>query len=214
MKRADRPVRFITVEGGEGAGKTTLIRKLDSLFKERGESVLLTREPGGTKLGEQIRLWLLNRGTGIQIDPVAELLLFLTARSQHIHEVIKPALAAGKVVICDRFNDSSVAYQGAGRGLGVPFVRNLCNTVCGDPVPDLTYYLDVDPRIGLQRTRGAVKENAKAGDLDRIEAEANAFHERVRHAFVAMAKEDPIRFRLIDANAPKHVVLHEAMKYV
>ena len=117
---------FITFEGGEGAGKSTLLKKLAHDLNQKGYEVVITREPGGSLLGKQIRQWLLNRNESILIHSVPELLLFLADRAQHLEEVIKPALANGKVVICDRFNDSTVAYQGAARGLGVEFVQNLC----------------------------------------------------------------------------------------
>ncbi len=208
--KASTPVRFISVEGGEGAGKTTLIGHLERTLGARGITVVKTREPGGTELGNQIRAWLLTRSATMKIDAKAELLLFLAARAQHIEEVIQPALAAGKVVICDRYNDSTIAYQGAGRGLGVDWVRNLCLNICGQVVPDLTFYLDVNPTTGLNRTRRATKENARAGEVDRIEAEKKDFHERIRTAFVHFAKAEPERFCLIDANQPQRLVIDRA----
>ena len=191
---------FITIEGGEGAGKTTLINLFEKMLQEWGFSVVKTREPGGSLLGNEIRNWLLNRHESIKIGAHAELLMFLAARAQHIEEVIGPAIAAGKIVICDRFNDSTIAYQGVGRGLGLPFVQNLCYTICGKTVPDLTFYLDVDPHIGLQRTKRTSKENAGAGEVDRIEAEALEFHQRVRDAFAQIAKSEPERFISVDAS--------------
>lgn len=201
MKRDNRPFpSFITVEGGEGAGKTTLIDLLVKELTARGADVVRTREPGGTVLGNEIRGWLLNKKGAVRIDDKAELLLFLAARAQHIEEVIAPAIASGKTVVCDRYNDSTVAYQGAGRGLGVDYVRELCNQVCAETLPDLTFYLDVDPSIGLQRTQRAVKENAAAGEVDRIESEALEFHKKVRNAFLAMARAEPNRIITIDAS--------------
>ncbi len=205
-------LRFITVEGGEGAGKTTLIEHLERNLIANGMTVVKTREPGGTPLGEQIRSWLLAHNDKVQIKARAELLLFLAARSQHIDDVIKPALDAGHVVICDRFNDSSVAYQGAGRQLGVDWVRTLCDIACGSVVPDLTFYLDVDPLIGLQRTRRTPKENSGVGEVDRIEAEKRDFHERVRLAFIAFVKNEPQRFCYIDANKTQNSVIEEALQ--
>lgn len=197
---------FITIEGGEGAGKTTLINLFEKTLQEWGFSVVKTREPGGSLLGNEIRSWLLNRHESIKIGAKAELLMFLAARAQHIEEVIKPAIAAGQVVLCDRFNDSTIAYQGVGRGLGLSFVRDLCNTICGKTLPDLTFYLDVDPAIGLQRTKRLSKENAGAGEVDRIEAEALEFHQRVRSAFAEIAQAEPERFISVDASMSREKV--------
>lgn len=122
---------FVTLEGGEGAGKSSLVSFLAQLLKERGYEVVVTREPGGTPLGEMIRHWLLTHQDSIQIGDQAELLLFLAARAQHIEEIIKPALEAGKIVLCDRFNDSTVAYQGVARRLDPVYVQQLCDLVCG-----------------------------------------------------------------------------------
>lgn len=212
MSRANPP-RFLTVEGGEGAGKTTLIKRLEEILLFQGYEVLCTREPGGSALGNKIREWLLEESKGIQIGAKAELLMFLAARAQHIEEVIAPALAEGKIVLCDRFNDSTIAYQGAGRSLSLPFVSNLCMAVCGSTVPDLTFYLDVDPEIGLKRTKGLAKEYAAAGEVDRIEAEKIEFHRQVRKAFAEIANAEPNRFITIDASQPQEQVI-EACKQV
>ena len=206
--------RFITVEGGEGAGKTTLIKTLEEAFSAKGISVVITREPGGTPFGEAMREWLLTRQSTVSIGTKAELLLFLAARSQHIEEVINPAIAAGSCVICDRYNDSSVAYQGAGRGLGVDWVRALCDSICGNVSPEITLYLDVDPKIGLERRLKVTKDNAPAGEVDRIEAEKLEFHQRVRNAFLEMAKQEPKRFHRIDASMPLNAVANEALSIV
>lgn len=214
MTKANPPLRFLTFEGGEGAGKTTLIDRVEKMLISRGVSVVRTREPGGSRLGEQVRHWLLTRDTLVDVGMKAELLLFLAARAQHIEEVIEPAIRAGKVVLCDRFNDSTIAYQGAARGLGVEMVKGLCKAVCGDIVPDLTLYLDVTPEIGLARTRQASKEQAFAGEVDRIEAEKIQFHRTVREAFLAIHKEEPTRFYLIDANKPQNSVWKAALKII
>ena len=169
-----------------------------------------TREPGGTQLGDQIRTWLLTANQAVKICPKAELLLFLAARAQHIEEVIIPSLSDGKVVICDRFNDSTIAYQGAGRNLGIDWVRDLCLKVCGKALPDLTLYLDVDPKIGLQRTRKTSKDTALAGEFDRIEAEKSDFHERIRQAFICFSEDEPKRFCVIDASQPQRHVIERA----
>lgn len=203
---------FITIEGGEGAGKTTLIEKLALVLESHGYEVVKTREPGGSQLSNQIRQWLLNRDAHFPIGHKAELLLFLSARAQHLDELIKPALTEGKVVLCDRFNDSTIVYQGLGRGLGMDYVSELCNLVCEDVVPNRTLFLDVDPQVGLMRTRNAIKENARQGEVDRIEAERLDFHERVRQGFLTLIKRYPERIHRIDANQSEEAVFREAKK--
>ena len=193
---------FITVEGGEGAGKTTLIERLKAHLEAQGEQVITTREPGGCTLAEQIRTVILSNTR--KIDPVAETLLFLTARSEHIAEIIRPALDAGKTVICDRFNDSTIAYQGFARGLGLEKVEALCNAIPGNLTPDITFFLDIDPVEGLKRRRNLPDE------LDRIESEAIAFHRKVREGFLILAKSHP-RIHIIDATQSIDDVFSEAL---
>lgn len=205
---------FITIEGGEGAGKSTLIEKLSTLLVSRGYEVVKTREPGGSRLSNQIRQWLLNRDSDIPIGYKAELLLFLSARAQHLEELIRPALDQGKIVICDRFNDSTVVYQGLGRGLGMDYVKQLCEIVSEQIIPNLTIFLDVDPSVGLMRTRNAFKENARPGEVDRIEAERIDFHERVRQGFLALAKSYPERIHVIDANQSEDAVFRQAKQLI
>lgn len=209
MKNKDFP-RFITVEGGEGAGKSTLIETLRDLLSDNGRQVVTTREPGGTSLGNEIRRLTLSHQ--FPIAPKAELLLMLASRAEHIDEVILPAIQEGKVVICDRYNDSTIAYQGAARGLGVEAVEALCKEICGSTLPDLTFYLDVDPEIGLQRSRKLDKQEAKAGELDKIESEKLSFHQTVRQAFLSIAAKEPNRVVVIDANQPLERVLAEASR--
>lgn len=205
---------FISFEGGEGAGKTTVIQKIEHSLINSGYTIVRTREPGGSPLGEHIRHLLLDRKETISISAMAELMLFLAARSQQIEEVIKPALNSGKMVLCDRFNDSTVAYQGAGRGLGVERVEKLCDLVCGSIVPHLTLYLDVDPKVGLMRTTSTAKENAQAGHVDRIEAESLDFHARLREAYLSIAKRNPERFLIIDANQLPETVFEKAINII
>lgn len=204
---------FITFEGGEGSGKTTLIQELVHVLKNRGYEVVATREPGGTRFGEHMRDWLLKHDQSIKLGSKAELLLFLSARAQHIEEVILPAIEAGKIVLCDRFNDSSVAYQGAARQLDTDYVREVCNLVCGVD-PQLTLFLDVDPEVGLSRTKKLAKDQSESGQLDRIEAEKLSFHEKVREAFHDMVKKDPFRVYKIDANQSQESVLKEAIRAI
>ncbi len=201
---------FITIEGGEGAGKTTLIGKLTAVIESHGYDVVKTREPGGTRLSNYIRQWLLNRDADLPISYKSELLLFLSARSQHLDELIKPALAQGKVVICDRFNDSTIVYQGLGRGLGMDYVKQLCDLVCENILPNMTLFLDVEPQVGLMRTRNASKENARQGEVDKIENERLDFHERVRQGFLTLAKRYPERIYVIDANQSEEAVFRQA----
>lgn len=191
---------FITIEGGEGAGKSSLLKSLQKKLKKDGHDILVTREPGGTRLGEEIRRVLLN--ADYPVDKLAELMLFLSSRVQHIEEVIKPALDEGKVVLCDRFNDSSIAYQGGGRQLGVEMVAKLCYSVCKDFRPHFTLLLDLPPEEGIKRLKSA--------GLDRIETEDAAFHERVREGFLALATREPERFAVIDAQQTPEKILEEA----
>jgi dTMP kinase len=187
---------FITVEGGEGAGKSTLVRYLTQTLAAKGLPTLSVREPGGTRCGEKIRQWLLERTDDCAISATTELLLFLASRAQHLDEVIVPALKQGSVVICDRFNDSTIAYQGAARGLGVPYVSQLCQLACCGVEPALTVLLDIDPQQGLQRCL------RQSGTLDRIEAEALSFHNTVRSALLAQAEAAPHRYLVVDAMLP------------
>jgi dTMP kinase len=204
---------FITLEGGEGAGKTTLIKSLETALKHRGYDVVVTREPGGSHLGEIIREWLLKNKAGHNVGSKAELLLFLAARAQHIEELIDPALKAGKIVLCDRFNDSTIAYQSAARGLESEFVKQLCQWVCESTQPHVTFFLDVDPKIGMQRT---VKRESKksGGGADRMELEGIQFHQKVREAFVRLAEQEPQRIKRLDASQSQASVFESALGYI
>ncbi len=178
---------FMTIEGIEGCGKSTQAR----LLAERlGRRAVLTAEPGSTELGKAIRSLLLHQGG--RISPSAELLLFLADRAQHVEEVIRPALSAGKIVISDRYMDSTLAYQGYGRGLPLAYVRSLTTQAAGGLIPDVTVVLDIAVEVGLARAR-------ERSAPDRMEAEERAFHERVRQGFLALAREEPERFVVIDA---------------
>jgi len=198
---------FTTFEGGEGAGKTTLIKSLKEELVEMGYATIITREPGGSVLGEKIRQLLLNQSGTVTISPMAELMLFLADRAQHIEEVIKPALKAGKIVLCDRFNDSTIAYQGVGRGLGFEKVQDFCLGVSGEVIPNLTFFLDLDPEVGLKR----VKEQRVQ---DRMEREKALFHEKVRQGFLALAKQDSHRIVVLDASRSAESVFKDALKHL
>lgn len=182
---------FISLEGGEGAGKSTQNRRIVQWLSAQGHAVVETREPGGTVISEQIRQLLLDtRNAGL--NPISELLLMFAARSQLVQEVIRPALAEGKVVVCDRFTDASYAYQGGGRQLGAETVASVEKLVLGNLQPDLTLLFDVPVELGMQRVAGR-------GAADRFEAESLRFFERVRTAYLERAAADPRRFRVIDA---------------
>jgi len=194
---------FISLEGGEGAGKTTVLGALHKALNADGAEVLATREPGGTALGERIRELLLTPA-GALIHIETELLLMFAARVQHVHEVILPALARGAWVICDRFTDSSYTYQGAGRGLDSGRIEWLEREFVGLR-PGLTLLLDIDIQHGRERARG------RAGAPDRIETEHDDFFERVRAGFRARAAANPARFRVLDAAQPAEVVAAKAV---
>jgi len=190
---------FVTVEGVEGSGKSTLVRTLSDRLARRGCDLLATHEPGDTVLGRAIRAALLDATTEPP-TPIAELLLYLADRHQHVDRVIRPALAAGRLVLCDRFSDSTLAYQGYGRGLDLETVRTLDRVARADLVPNLTIVLDCPPEVGLARA------HSRTGSRDRLEREPLAFHERVRAAFHALAASDPDRHIVIDTTAERETV--------
>jgi len=190
--------KFITIEGSEGVGKSSNIAFIENYLLDAGKDVLLTREPGGTELGEAIRNLLLDaKNTAMCSD--TELLLMFAARAQHLDEVIRPALAAGKWVICDRFTDATYAYQGGGRGIPEPRIAILEQWVQDGLQPDLTLLLDMPVAAGLERA-------GKRSAPDRFEQEKLAFFERVREAYLARAKKYTERFRVVDAEPPLAVV--------
>ncbi|SFG93881.1 dTMP kinase [Methylobacterium gossipiicola] len=194
---------FITFEGGEGAGKSTQVRRLAARLRT-GHPVVVTREPGGSPKAEAIRAALLS-GVAKPYGPFAEALLFSAARIDHLDTLIRPALARGETVLCDRFADSTRAYQGAAGGLAPDLVTSLERVVVGPTRPDLTLILDLDPALGLARAAKRSAEGAEAGP-DRFEAEALAFHTRLRDAFRAIAAAEPGRCVLIDASAEPEAV--------
>ncbi len=192
---------FISFEGGEGAGKSTLIQKIYEEFLKREKSVLLTRAPGGTMTGELIRHLLLHHDEK-DISSRCELFLFLADRAQHVEQVILPALQDHRIVLCDRFNDSTVAYQGGARGFDPAWVRKLCHFATNNLEPDITLYLDIDPHEGLKRVQGS---------KDRIEKEDIAFHQKIRMAYLEIAKKEPTRFYVLDASQPPDEVFRHAL---
>ena len=184
------PGLFVCFEGGDGAGKSTQVRLLAAALERAGRHVLVTRQPGGTPLGAQIRELVLH---GDHVSPRAEALLFAADKAHHVDELIRPALAAGRVVITDRYTDSSIAYQGAGRDLGADEIRQLQHWAVGGLFPALTVLLDVSPDVGRSRRRDVP---------DRLESEADDFHAAVRQGFLDLAAREPDRYLVVDAGLP------------
>jgi dTMP kinase len=189
------PARFITLEGIEGAGKTTVADRITRSLRARGIVVHATREPGGTKLAERIRALVLDRGEE-HISATAETLLMFGARQVHVDNLIRPALARGEWVLCDRFTDATHAYQGGGRGVDRTLIDRIAQAVHGGLMPDCTLLLDVPVRVGLERMQ------ARRGAVDRFEVESAQFFDRVRTRYLELARAAPARFRIIDATQP------------
>ena len=189
---ANSPGRFITLEGGEGAGKSTQIQVVKDYLEARGIDVIVTREPGGTPVGQEIRNLLVS-GDKDKWSPLSETLLILADRAAHLERVIRPALADGKCVVCDRFFDSTRAYQGIAGGLGLEVIHNLQQPVLATTLPDVTLLLDIDPEKGLSRAQ------ERGGDL-RFESKTLAYHQTLRQAFLDFAKQEPERMVVIDAD--------------
>ena len=215
--------KFITFEGLDGCGKSTQLEKLAAVLRRDGREVVTTREPGGTEIGEKVRAVLLNSGTA-NLAPLAELALMFASRAQLLHELVVPALDAGKWVLCDRYSDSSVAYQGAGRQLGVEAVLGMHRIVCRDVWPDLTILMDSEVAASVQRARrrntsrpidgGRGTGTPATGDENRFEQESRAFFERVHDAYLAIARREPQRVVLVDARRPIEVVHGEIVAAV
>lgn len=192
--------RFITLEGIEGAGKSTVAKFVLAYLARRQIPGRLTREPGGTPLAERIRQLVLERGAE-PLSPVTETLLMFAARDLHLEHVIRPALARGEWVVCDRFTDATRAYQGSGRGVDAELIEELAAAVHGGLEPDCTLLLDLPVTVGLARARGR-----STGEADRFEAETQAFFEKVRAGYLEIARREPERFHVIDAAAPLDAV--------
>lgn len=204
--------RFITFEGIEGSGKSSQISLLTDYLRSNHRAVTLTREPGGTPIGDQVRKILLDPGNKI-LDPSAELLLYAASRAQHLKEVIRPALQSGAIVLCDRFSDATLAYQGYGRGLDLAMIHALDRLVTAGMRPDLTIVLDVEAAVGLARARGRNNQQGLEAEA-RFENEALAFHERVRQGYLTLAREAPDRMKIVDAALPPLLVQEKIREIV
>lgn len=206
--------KFITLEGGEGAGKSTQVALLAERLREAGHTVVETREPGGTERGEKIRDFLLS-GKAEEFGPMGEAVLFSAARDEHVRELIKPALERGDWVLCDRFSDSTAAYQGAAGGLKPSVLRGLERVAVGDTMPDLTIILDLPPETGLKRAAARNENGAANGeDADRFEGMEQRFHEALRTCFLQIAAEAPERCVVVNAEQPESAVAEDIWEAV
>ena len=204
---------FITLEGIEGSGKTTQIGRLVEFLEDRGSECVTTRQPGGTLIGENIRSILLDPANSA-LEPMTELLLYMADRSQHIYELIRPCLKAGKTVVCDRYFDATVVYQGFARGLNLELIRQLHQILFDDLKPDVTLLLDLAPQVGLQRAWQQLNTGQRSEHESRFEAETVAFHEKVRAGYLELARLEPGRFRIVDAAQSQDQVFSAIRKIV
>jgi dTMP kinase len=203
---------FITFEGIEGSGKSTQIAMLSNYLTAAGVRHVLTREPGGTLIGDQVRKILLDPANRA-LDPAAELLLYAASRAQHLREIIIPALADGTNVLCDRFSDATLAYQGYGRGLDIEMIRALDRIVTAGMRPDLTLLFDIEAASGIARARG--RNNSRGLEAEaRFENEELAFHERVRQGYLTLVAQEPVRIRVVDASSSPEAVQSKVRKIV
>ncbi len=214
MVHHDRKEFFITLEGGEGSGKTTQINRLAEYLTSKNFKVVTTREPGGTKEAESIRSLLVQRDGG-QWTAMAETLLLYAARVMHVEQIIKPAMHSGKIVICDRFSDSTLAYQGYGRELDLEKIKSIEETTIGDFKPNLTLILDIDVEEGLKRSQKRLNDSQDGGKTeDRFERLDIGFHKRLRQGFLDIAKAEPERCKIIDASQGSEAVFNDIKKII
>lgn len=196
---------FITFEGIEGTGKSTQIKKVREYLESKGREVFVTLEPGGSRIGQELRKMLLHVDNK-DITPITELFLYLADRAQHVGRIIRPELEAGKIVLCDRFADSTIVYQGYGRGLDTKTLRELNEVAVDGLWPDLTILLDIDPEIGLKRATLRNIEDGKAKEEGRFEAEHISFHNKIREGYLTWAAFNKDRMRVVNAeNTPEQV---------
>ncbi|PIP40993.1 MAG: dTMP kinase [Desulfobacterales bacterium CG23_combo_of_CG06-09_8_20_14_all_51_8] len=191
---------FISLEGIEGSGKTTQIGHMAAYLQKTGRDYVITKEPGGTAVGEKIRSILLDP-EHTDIDPMAELMLYVADRVQHVQKVILPAMASGKIVICDRFCDSTTVYQGVSRGIDTDLIQRIHHLALGGLLPDLTFVLDLNPEIGLKRAWRQIRDGSRPERETRFENERLEFHEKVRKGYLELARLEPERFVVLDAAA-------------
>lgn len=199
---------FITFEGGEGSGKTTVLNRLNEYLQSKGYETVLTREPGGTPISEQIRNVILDKANTM-MDSRTEALLYAASRRQHLVEKVWPSLKQNKIVLCDRYLDSSLAYQGVARGLGIDEVLNMNMYATEGTFPDITLFFDIEPKLGLER----IAKNNKR-EVNRLDLEVMSFHEQVRNAFLELARRYPNRYRIIDASKPLEDVVAQAISVI
>ena len=202
---------FITFEGIEGSGKTTQIKRLYEFLRKSGHDCVMTREPGGTAIGKKIRAILLDPESAA-MDPFTELLLYTADRAQHAKEILSPLLSAGKTILCDRYFDATVAYQGYARGLDIELINDLHRLMVEGLKPDVTLLLDLAPEKGLSRAWSQLNSGMRIESESRFEEETIAFHRRVRDGYLALARKEPRRFRVIDAGRNETLVYEEILK--
>jgi dTMP kinase len=201
---------LITLEGIEGSGKTTQIAHILRFLQEKGYDCIPTREPGGTRIGQEIRAILLDPDHH-EMEPLTELLLYAADRAQHVKEIIRPCLSSGKIVVCDRFLDATTVYQGYARGLDTELINRLHDLVLNDLRPDITLLLDVPPEIGLKRAWSQVEGGVRADRETRFEKEQLSFHRKVRAGYLEAARREPGRFRVIDAGQGEEAVRNDIL---
>ena len=199
--------KFITFEGPEGSGKTSVIVGVEKYLRESGYSILNTREPGGSKIAEDIRSIILHKDN-IEMDAHAEALLFAASRSQHFNEKILPAINENKIILCDRFIDSSLAYQGHARELGIDKVYEINQFAIGNTLPELTLFIDVPPKVGLERVFSNIRK------IDRLDLEELEFHEKVYEGYMILAKKYKNRFKIVDGTQPIEKVIEDAIQII
>ncbi|MBW2248070.1 MAG: dTMP kinase [Deltaproteobacteria bacterium] len=202
---------FISFEGIEGSGKTTQIHHMEKFFQNNGQDCVITREPGGTRIGEKIRAILLDPESK-DMDPLTELLLYTADRAQHIKEFVSPFLSAGKTVLCDRFYDATVVYQGFARGLDIGLIDKLHNLLFENLKPDITILLDLPPEKGLSRAWKQIETGDRKNVETRFEEEKLSFHNKVRSGYLDLARLEPGRFRALDASMYENQVRNEIIK--
>ena len=202
---------FISFEGIEGSGKTTHVKHTVRFLQDKGHDCVITREPGGTRIGEKIRAILLDPMSK-DMDPLAELLLYTADRAQHIKEYILPLLSDGKMVLCDRYYDATMAHQGFARGLDIGLIEKMHKLLFENLKPDITLLLDLPPEIGLARAWKQIETGTRTGEETRFEEETLSFHKKVRSGYLELAHLEPERFRIIDASKDEHGVREEIIK--